>query len=64
MFVSELYFFLFRSFSNYSTVTTTDKLFIIHYLSFSQINFILIVNPSFSSSFPKVQRELTFLKGD
>lgn len=64
MFVSELYFFIFCSFSNYSTVATTGKLFIIHYLSFSLINFILIVNPSFSSSFPEVQRELTFLTGD
>lgn len=64
MLLSELCFFLFCNFSNCSTVATTGKLFIIHFLSFSPINFILIVNPSFSSPFPEVQTELTFLMGD
>lgn len=63
MLLSELCFFLFCSLSNYSTVATTGRLFIIH-SSFSLINFSLIVNLSFSSSFSDVQTGLTFLIGD
>lgn len=40
-----------------TTVATTGRLFIIHYLSFSLCNFILIVNPSFYSPFPEVQTD-------
>lgn len=64
LFVSELFYFFFHNFANYSTDATTGSLFIIQYLSFPLINVTLIANSSFSSPFPGVQTRLNFLVGD